>query len=290
MPQATITALNIYPVKSMKGISLGRAELDSRGLELDRRWMVIREDGRFVTQREMHRLALITPTLNGNRLTLGMDGQDSIHVPDRPEGQPLQTRVWQDECTVFSCGSTVSDWLTDALQSRSRLHLVSMAPDYARRLAKSNLLGSQTTTVFADSAPFLVTNQASLDALNRELCERALQPVPMDRFRPNIVISGIGAFVEHEVAALSHPSFRFSFRFPCERCVIPTIDQGTAERDADMQPFKTLAEINPVRGKPRAPAFGENAVLEAADGTTITVGDALEVCFRETASAACTAG
>jgi uncharacterized protein YcbX len=274
---ATITGLFIYPVKSLKGIALREAGLTPLGLENDRRWMIVQENGRFVTQREFPALARIRTGLTETGLVLSMEGMQPTRVPwNGRDGEPVSTRVWKDDCEAVDQGEEVGRWLTEALGGSMNLKLVAMRNGFVRSLHKAGVLGNETTTRFADAAPFLVTNEGSLDALNAELESRGLNPVPMNRFRPNIVISGLQPFSEHRTRALSNQACSFSLRYPCERCVVTTIDQQTGERDPDMQPFKTLADINPMPEKPRSPAFGENAVLTRGEGARLSVGDTLE--------------
>jgi len=276
MSTAQITGLTIYPVKSMKGIALKSAVLTPQGLENDRRFMVVRANGRFVTQRDLPRLALVQTSLDNKGVVLSMNGRGSVTVPFKPaSGEPIHTKVWGDECETVDVGEEVSRWLTGALESGSTLKLVRMAPGFIRPQGQPENLGEQTSTHFADAAPFLVANEASLEALNRELETREHSPVPMNRFRPNIVVTGLAPFAEHEISELTSEYYRLKFCHPCERCVVTTIDQATAEKNPGWQPFKTLREINPVPGKKPAPAFGQNATLKAGDQSVIAVGDRL---------------
>jgi uncharacterized protein YcbX len=276
MQTAEISGLTIYPVKSMKGIALESAVLTPQGLENDRRFMVVRANGRFVTQRDLPRLALVQTSLDDNGVILSMDGHGSVTVPFKPtSGEPIHTRVWGDECETVDVGEEVSRWLTGALESSSTLKLVRMAPDFIRPQGQPENLGEKTSTYFADAAPFLVANEASLDALNHELTARGHGPVPMNRFRPNITVTGMAPFAEHETTQLRTENYRLRFCHPCERCVVTTINQTTAEKDPGWQPFKTLREINPVPGKKPAPAFGQNATLASGKGLTIALGDQL---------------
>ncbi len=277
MTQVTVTEIHIYPVKSMRGIALEKGRLTPLGLEHDRRWMVVRENGRFVTQRELNRLALVQPRLVDGGIELELEGHGRIAVPTKPRGPRFETVVWNDPCEVVSAGQDVSDWLTEGLHSETRLHLTAMAPGFVRAQTQPQRMGASTTTVFADASPYLVASQDSLDALNRELESRSLAAVPMNRFRPNLVIRGLEPFAEHRAGTLTHPRFVFAFRDRCERCVMTTIDQASGVRDPEQQPFRTLAELNPMPGKPRSPAFAENATLEAGAGETLSVGDLLEV-------------
>jgi uncharacterized protein YcbX len=276
MQSAEITGLTIYPVKSMKGIPVESARLTPQGLEHDRRFMVVRANGRFVTQRDLPRLALVQTRLSVDGVELSMNGRAPVTIPfDQTEGDRVVTRVWGDECIAVDQGRDISNWLTSALQSTGRLHLVRMAAGFIRPQGKPEFLGPETHTFFADAAPFLVAGEASLDALNQELDARGLGQVPMNRFRPNIVVRGLAAFAEHETPELRSGRYRLKFCHPCERCVVTTIDQATAEKDPDWQPFRTLREINPMPGKKPAPAFGQNAVLASGDGQTARLGDLL---------------
>ena len=269
-----IIDLFVYPVKSMRGIALQSATLEPEGLAGDRSYMVVRENGRFVTQRDEPRLALIRTDFEGGSIRLGMEGCGAILLPPAPsEGEIIRTRVWNDDCETLNFGDEVSRWLTEALQSEERLRLVCMAPGYTRPQGKPEVLGADTHTRFADAAPYLVTSEASLAELNRNLARRGHAAVGMDRFRPNIVIRGIEAFTEHRLGGFSGPGYVLDFCHPCQRCVITTIDPASATRDPDWQPYKTLRDINPMPGDPRAPAFGQNARLGQRAGAVIRVGD-----------------
>jgi len=276
MQIAEISGLTIYPVKSMQGIELESAELTPHGLANDRRFMVVRANSRFVTQRDMSRLALVHTSLDEDGIVLSMDGRGYVTVPFMAAGgERIDTKVWGDECETVDQGEDISCWLTQALESSSRLRLVRMAPGFVRPQGQPENLGEKTSTHFADAAPFLVANESSLDVLNQELEKRGHSPVPMNRFRPNIVVRGLAPFAEHEIAELSSENYRLGFCHPCERCVIPTIDQATGIKNPDHQPFRTLGEINPMPGTERSPAFAQNAILQKGEGQTITLGDRL---------------
>jgi len=280
MSNINITGLYIYPVKSMKAIPLAQAQLTSKGLQHDRLWMVVRTNGRFVTQRDIPRLALVHTGLNEEGVELSMDGHDSITVPfDLYDGNQIETKVWGDVCQTVDQGEAISQWLTRALGSEDPLRLVRMKSEFSRPQNHAEILGEETTTDFADAAPFLVASESSLDSLNSALESRSLSPVPMNRFRPNIVVLGLQPFLEHELAGLSAEHYQLKLRAPCERCVVTTIDQDTAEKDPQRQPFKTLQEINPMPGKEKAPAFAQYATLSRGDRQDIVLGDRLETIF-----------
>jgi len=274
MSAIEVSGLYVYPVKSMRGIALEQAGLTPHGLANDRRYMVIRADGRFLTQRESPRLALIKTGLGENEITLSMEGAGSITIPcGAAGGERITTKVWRDECETLDQGEDLSRWLTSALKSEDTLRLVRMAPGFVRPQSQPENLGDDTSTFFADAAPFLVANEASLQTLNRELECRNLSPVPMNRFRPNIVLRGLQPFAEHSLAEFASGNYHLKFCHPCQRCVVTTIDQSTADKNPDWQPYKTLRDINPMPGKERAPAFGQNAVLIQGEGSSIAVGD-----------------
>lgn len=273
-----ITGINIYPVKSLKGIALDRAQLKPEGLSNDRRWMIVRPNGRFVTQRDLPRLALVHTRLNGAGVTLSLDAHGEMTVPFASHGgDPVRTKVWGVPCEAQDEGEEVARWLTCALGGDVPFRLVRMAPGFVRPQGKPEFLGEQTHTIFADAAPYLVANEASLDALNRELGVRGITQVPMNRFRPNIVVRGLEPFAEHKVAGMTADSYSLKFCHPCERCAVTTINQDTAEKDPGWQPFKTLKEINPMPGQKPAPAFGQNAILDKGENAWISVGDQLQI-------------
>jgi len=276
MHTAEISGLTIYPVKSMKGIELESAELTLHGLQNDRRFMVVRANGRFVTQRDLSRLALVQTSLDEDGIVLSMDGHGSVTVPfKKADGERIHTKVWGDECETVDQGAGISRWLTSALESSGTLKLVRMAPGFVRPQSQPENLGAKTTTQFADAAPLLVANESSLEVLNRELETRGHIPVPMNRFRPNIVVRGLAPFAEHQIAELSSENYRLGLCHPCERCVVTTIDQATGIKNPDRQPFRTLGEINPMPGTERSPAFAQNAILKEGEGQTMALGDRL---------------
>jgi uncharacterized protein YcbX len=273
-----ITALAVYPVKSMRGIALERAALTPLGIEHDRRFMVVRADGTFVTQRDTPAMALIETAIEADGLLLSREGRGFVRVPfETRGGKRVETRVWKDTCVTADQGDVISRWLTEALESAERLRLVAMAPAFERPQGKPGLLGAATRTLFADAAPYLVTNEASLDALNTKLREKGEAAVPMNRFRPNIVVRGLPAFAEHSTSLLRGDHCELKLRYPCERCIVTTIDQHTAVKNPAFEPYRSLAELNPAPGRASKPAFGQNATLANTGPVTVGVGDRLRV-------------
>ncbi len=269
--------LFIYPVKSLRGIALKTALATPQGLALDigahrvfdRQWMVIKPNGRFVTQRQVPAMALISTELAENGLILHKTGMPDCLVPYSdtdtiPKPTITSAKIWQDNCEVQETAAHIGQWLTLALQSPEPLRLVKLAPETQRIQSKPELLGADTRTHFADAAPYLITNTASLEAVNNKLQAEGEDSVTMEHFRPNIVISGLPAFAEHQIAdiTLSQPSLsNFRLCYPCQRCVMVTINPETAIKNPKQQPFMLLAAMNPMPDNPKAPAFGVNATL-----------------------------
>jgi uncharacterized protein YcbX len=272
--EVEVTSLHVYPVKSAKGIGLSQAELTPQGLKFDRSWMVVMADGRFATQRQIARMALIETALVESGLRLSIAGQPPITISyEVPQGDKIITKVWEDEVVTVDEGEVPSKWLTEALETEEPVRLVRMAPDYQRPQGQPEVLGKETSVYFADAAPFLIVDEASLAALNKRLETQGEHPVPMNRFRPNIVIRGLAAFEEHKVSTIANVDCQFRFRFACERCVITTTDQTTAARNSPGELLKTLKALNPSPNN--KPAFGQNCTLDKSRGGRIAVGDRL---------------
>ena len=276
MNKLQIAGLFVYPVKSMKGIALDESILTAKGLLHDRIWMVVRPDGRFVTQRGLPRLALVSTRLDDAGVTLSVEGHGSIAIPfDSGGGSAVATQVWGDACEAVDEGPAVSRWLTRALDSPETLRVVRMAAGFRRPQNKPERFGADTTTHFADSAPFLVASEASLAELNRELVAGGHEAIPMNRFRPNIVVRGLEPFAEHRARELVSEDWHLCLADACERCLVTTIDQQTAQRNPAREPYLTLRRINPVPGPKPAPAFAQNAILGSGEGQRIVLGSSL---------------
>jgi uncharacterized protein YcbX len=279
---AVLRSLHVYPVKSLRGIDLDSARLTPLGLEYDRAWLLVDARGHFMSQRQYAGMARIGTRLSEHGLELSIVGQSPLYVPfATPEGRRFSTRVWDDECLVLDEGDEAARWFAGALKLDAAPRLVRMAPEFKRGMKRPERYGEETTVHFADTAPLLIANLASLRALNVALEERGHAPVPMDRFRANLVVEGLEAFSEHAVQTLEGENYRLGLRYPRERCVMTTMDQSTGARDPSGQPFALLREINPMPENPKGPAFGELAVVEAGEGTFLRAGDRLAVGFRE---------
>lgn len=272
-----ISQLAIYPVKSLSGIALDDAWLTAEGLARDRRWMVVDDVGRFVTQRQLPAMARIRVAFQDDALVLSHPDAKPLCVPlAAREQERLSVYVWEDRCDALDEGAEARDWLAAVLGDLrgSRLRLVRMAPEHRRRVEPHFLApGEQAHTGFADGYPVLVASTASLAELNRRLAAKGLAPVPMSRFRPNVVIEGSEPFAEdgwRELAA-ADGRWRLGLRKPYQRCKITTVDQQSGEIPVPGEPLRTLVEMN----SRLAPGgyFGQNAILLAGEGETLSVGD-----------------
>lgn len=273
--QVCVAELWIYPVKSLAGIPLEHAEMALTGIQGDRQWMIVDPASKFVTQRKLPKLATLRASLLAGGMLCLTDARGrsiSVGVPPAAS-QPVH--VWGDACLARPADKDVNCWLTDAVQSDIPLTLVYF--DHTRPRRADNARFGNCTTYFADAAPFLVANQESLHALNGHLQSLGQLPVDMRRFRPNVVIAGLPAFAEHNVQCLSSAKngIELALVDHCQRCSVITIDQSTGIASRDTSPFKQLAQLNSMPGKPKAPAFGVNSVLRQGAGSTLAVGDML---------------
>lgn len=268
-----LSQLFIYPVKSLAGIAVDQVEVTDRGLAGDREWMIVDHAGRFVTQRQLPQLATIqvAPVDGGLNLTQTDAGSLFIQTPT-PNSPTREVRVWNDNCRAQTTNPEVSQWLAEALSYKHQLTLVKFAPEFTRPGDPERFCDA--TTRFADAAPFLVANQASLDALNECLQDQGAAPVDIRRFRPNLVIQGAASFAEQRMGQLKHKDSPLLWELCdlCQRCSIITVDPDTGTRTPKAIPFNQLATLNPMPGKPGAPAFGINARLLAGAGTVIRTG------------------
>ena len=221
----TVTALHIYPIKSCGGIAIERGLLTDKGFAYDREWLIVRDDGKFVTQREHPRMALIETAIDADALTLNAPGMQSLVVPLAERGAPTQVICWKDLCAAHDSGDLAAQWLTHFLGAAHRL--VRFDPAHKRASSLDWTGGREALNQFSDGFPWLLISQGSLIDLN----SRLPQPLPMNRFRPNIVIDGVGAFDEDRLDELQIARARFKVVKGCTRCIITTTDQATAERD-----------------------------------------------------------
>ena len=244
-----LVGLYHYPIKSCRGTSLTEAVVGVRGIAADRHWMVVDADGTFLSQRELPRMALIAPRLGGGVLEVDAPGMPPLTVAIGRGGPRADVNVWDDRCAAIDEGAAAAEWFTAFLGMACRL--VRMPDDEVRRVDPT-YAGPGDQVGFADGFSFLLTSCASLDDLNRRLPT----PLPMNRFRPNIVIDGLTAFEEDGWRHIRIDGITFTVAKPCARCVTTTTDQNTAERSKE--PLRTLATFRHVAG--RGVMFGQNLI------------------------------
>ncbi len=254
-----LTQITIYPVKSCKGTSLSKAKLSAFGLENDRRWMIVGEDGTFLSQRILPTMALIEPTLTPDSLQLRAPGTGSAEIPRTIESRKsVQVRIWDDTCAALDCGEEAAALLTEFLSTRCRL--VTMGSEFRRAVSPKYSTKSDQVS-FADAFPLLLISSASL----RDLNERLEFPVPMNRFRPNLVVSGCEPYAEDGWEHIAVGPLTFRVVKPCGRCTVPSVDQATGI--AGTEPLATLATYRKLnQGKVY---FGQNIVNEQKSGELI---------------------
>ncbi len=264
-----LSELHIYPVKSLKGIALGSAVVEQRGLQFDRRWMLVDAEGTFMTQREFPAMAAIETSVGGGKLRVSKgDTLDIPYVPDSGERVPVT--IWRDvDVPALAYNGVVSEWFSEKLETPCKL--VVMPADTNRIIPSEYAVRPDDTVSFADGFPFLLIGEGSLADLNSRLAS----PIPMNRFRPNIVVHGSEAFEEDTWKRIRIGSEEFHVVKPCARCVIPSVDQATGEKTGK-DPLKTLSEYRNQNG---GVMFGQNLIAETPGGT-IRVGDEIEVLER----------
>lgn len=276
-----ITGLVVYPVKSLQGIALETSRLSEKGLAFDRNWMIVDDIGRFVTQREVPAMARIAVRIDADSLVLSHPDASPLRIPLVCDDLPsLSVYVWEDRCEALEEGPTSARWLAGVLGSLrgSSLRLVRLAPGHCRHVERDFLRKNERPhTAFADGYPFLVTSEASLGKVNHRLLARGLAPVPMSRFRPNIVIDGEIPFAEDgwESLASAEGRIRIGLRKPCQRCKITAVDQHSGGVQMPGEPLRTLVEMNTRLLK--GGFFGQNAILLDGEGGVLSLGDRLAV-------------
>ena len=269
-----VRGLKVYPVKALGGIDLSEATLTMTGFPYDRHWMVVDNKGVFVSQRTVPQMARIAVALSEQQgcLSLSAEGLSSLEVEicSNSTKPTRQVKVCDDTCLGIDEGPEASRWLTEALgmTAGDTLHLVHFPNQYKRPVEERFLGGKEAFTEFSDGYPYLLTTEESLAALNDRLAAMNLAPVRMNRFRPNIVVSGLEPFDEHTWKELSFPSgAALELVKPCGRCPVITVDQESGIRNPGRgEPLRTLSEFRMLEvpdGKTgellRKAVFGENA-------------------------------
>ena len=280
----TVSGLYIYPIKSCAGIALKEARLLDTGLEYDRNWMVVDPSGLMLTQRSHGRLALIRVALGQRELIISAPGMPDLRTPlsvtalERPA--LIETRVWRDTMSAFDTGAQTEGWFSEFLGVPARLVRFDPA---VRRVVDPLWTGDiAAITQFSDGFPLLVIGEASLADLNRRLAGKGAPPIPMNRFRPNLVFTGLDAYDEDYVENLTvwadEEAVQLHLVKPCARCPIPTIDQASGVPDPDW-PNEPLDTMSVYRGNERlggALTFGQNAIVSTGFGAVLALGQMVD--------------
>jgi hypothetical protein len=246
-----LSALNLYPVKSCRGIAAARWPLDAFGLAGDRTWMVVDDAGKFLTQREEPRLALVDVRLaDDGTVVLAAPGGAPLHLPaarSRPGDREVE--VWRHRGPAVDGGDEAAAWISSHLGRSARL--VALPRAHARPVSRDWFAG-EAHAAFSDGYPLLLIGEASLDDLN----SRLVHPLPMNRFRPNLVVRGAAPYAEDLWKRIRIGEVELEVVKPCARCTITTTEQSTGERDGT-EPLRTLATY---RKTELGVLFGQNVV------------------------------
>jgi hypothetical protein len=267
-----LSGLFVYPVKSLRGCAVPQAEVDALGLVGDRRFLVVDPaDGRFLTQRTHPRMATIATALTATTLALSAEGLGAVSLPRQPDpSAPLRpVSIWKNSGLLAEdCGDDAARWLAAALLTPVRL--VRLGPRFLRPVLKPTALACDHVA-FADAFPFLALSEASLQDLNDRLVATHTEPVPLARFRPNLVLTGTAPFAEDTWPHVQIGPIRFRAGGPCARCIMTTTDQETGAR-LGPEPLRTLATYRRDAADPTDVNFGQNLIHETKAGV-LRVGD-----------------
>lgn len=287
LPKLTVSSLHYYPIKSCQGIDIQSADIGERGITDDRGWLVVDAKNKFVTQRELPKMALLSAAVQnsdmGRVLKLEAPGMSPLSVSEstlveQNHGlKQLNVTVWNDTVSAVDQGDEAAAWLAKFL-GKDSLRLVRMKRDGVRPVKSDRADASPARVAFQDGYPILILSSASLDELNRRLEQNANTeeqvldlPMQMNRFRPNIVIAGAEPFAEDHWKKIKIGDVIFELDSGCPRCTITTVNQSTADRG--VEPLKTLATFR--KTEDNKVMFGQNAIH--LNSGTVRVNDEVEV-------------
>ena len=275
---ATISQLILYPIKSCAGLALDDAVATVSGLSAhgihDREWMLVTNDGQFLTQREFPRMATVVPRVEGETLAVTAPGMPPLRLPlAREAGVTLRVQIWDDLVDADDCGDAAARWFGQALGTSCRL--VRCKPALARPTSTKWTGGVASSAHFADAYPLLLIGQSALDEINARMLAAGRAALPMDRFRPNLVVTGTDPFEEDYTESLRAGEVVIKPVKPCARCPIPAIDQATGIPGPDpldiLQSWRSKAVLD------GAVCVGMNCIVSEGAGGRLRVGQAVEV-------------
>ncbi|MBI5471957.1 MAG: MOSC domain-containing protein, partial [Ignavibacteriae bacterium] len=260
----SLSQINIYPIKSCKGISLTACEIEPRGFRLDRRWMLVDDRGAQITQREFPRLTFVSVSEEESHLRVGAPGMGELIVPFAVYNPEMRSvTVFDDEVRAAIVGDDAARWFSEYLGITCTL--VTMT-DRSTRFVDRTYAVNNDVTSFADAFPFMLLSEESLADLN----SRLRVPLPMKRFRPNLVVKGSEPYAEDTWSEIRIGDVGFHLVKPCARCAIPTVDTETGMKG--VEPLQTLATYRTVNNKVM---FGQNAISAVLG--TLHVGDQIQI-------------
>ncbi len=259
-----VAGLFSYPIKGFRGIAHAHADVLTSGLRHDREWMVVDKrhtPAKFLTQRELPAMATLTVAVSSDGgLVLSSVDDDSFVVPQPASNALLKVEVWAHETVALDAGDVAAAWVAAKLGERAGdVRLVRFHPDMRRDCNRLHAGNSGAHTFFADGYPLLITSTASLADFNRRMGRNAASAMPMNRFRPNIVVDGLPAWDEDHIDTMVIGELQLKLVKPCVRCQVTTTDQASGARLSD-EPLHTLGRFrnNASFG---GVTFGWNAVV-----------------------------
>lgn len=261
----TLTEIFIYPIKSLGGIRVDSAFAEDRGLQYDRRYLLVDENGTFLTQRDLPQMALLKLSFekNGFKVCNSADNS-SITIPlESYSDEKIMIQIWDDICNSVIVDKKLDEWFSEILKVKCSLVYM---PDNEKRVVEKKYVNENHIVSFADAYPFLIIGQSSLDDLN----SRLEIPLPINRFRPNFVFSGGNPYEEDNWKNFKIGGINFRAVKPCARCVITTTNQETAE--LSNEPLKTLSIYRKINGKVM---FGMNVICNTTGN--VKIGDKIEL-------------
>lgn len=277
-----VSGVFIYPIKSCRGIELEQAEVTPKGFACDREFTIVDETNKFITQRQYPNLAKIIVRLEKDAISLATEEGKIEPLQFKPtlSGKEIEIEIWRDRTVAIDQGDEVANWLQTALNLESNFRLVRQSAQHIRAVNPRYAIQGNEPVSFADGYPFLLVNTASLDELNRRLKESYnddSQTIPMNRFRPNIIVDTNEPFAEDNWKVVQIGEVIFDLVKPCERCIITTTDQTTGQRNEMREPLNTLStfrQLNQV-----GILFGENMIPR--NRGTVKIRDRVEILVTE---------
>jgi len=275
-----VSKLCIYPFKSTQGIELQQVQVQTKGLLGDREMMLVSGSGKFITQRQFPQLAKIQVNIDGQSVTLQLADNSfpAITFSMTTEGALLEVEIWRDRLLAIDQGDEVAQWFQQFLQlpNDKVCRVVRKSDAHIRLMAKKNVSEEDILLSFTDNSPVMLTATASLLELNERIIEihqQQCQAVPMNRFRPNVVIETIEPFIEDSWRTIQIGEVIFQVAKPCSRCIITTVDRDAGVKNSLKEPLNTLGTFRQLSEK--GVIFGVNTVPQNAG--RISLSDRLRV-------------